>query len=260
VSGTIFPAKRGSPDRGSGSIQLFCPTCGTLLSPDDVAIDRALATCRACNSVTSVDPFGSQGVGTPATPAPMRRNRQAIPRPRHFSIRDDGRGLRIRFCWIWRKFVSPAGMCLAWNSFLIGYYWSALRTPEVRMMWFAVIWCIPHVAIGLLLVYGTLAGLLNRTVIKLTSEFLTVWHGPVPWWGNQRLPVNELERFACHKDTASGKDGGSRFFSVHARRKGGGTVELVTDLDNPAQALFIKQELERWLKINGHGVGREIHG
>ncbi len=126
-------------------------------------------------------------------------------------------------------------------------------------MWFVLIWSVPFIAIGLLLVYATLAGLLNRTVIKVTSEFLTVWHGPVPWWGNRRLRVDELDRLYCDKDTTSGKDRGSRFFSVNALTKGASKVDLVTDLDNPTEALFIKQELERWLKIDDHGVGREVH-
>jgi len=35
-------------------------------------------------------------------------------------------------------------------------------------------------------------------------------------------------------------------------------VDLVTELDH-AQASFIKQELERWLKIDDHSPGRENH-
>src|SRR5262249_20227192 len=155
--------------------------CGTLFQPGDLSVDRGLATCRACRSVTSLDQLGPPVSGTTAPPRPVRRNRRAFPRPRHFSVRDDGSSLRIRFWWIWRSFTKAACICLLWNSFLVGWYWSALRTPETRIMWFAVVWCLPHVAIGLLLVYATLAGLLNRTVIKVTSEFLTVWHGPVPW-------------------------------------------------------------------------------
>src|SRR5438874_2257381 len=153
-------------------------------------------------------------------PSPKRRNRQEIPRPRHFSVRHDGTGLRIRVRWIRRRFATAAGICLFWNSGQVLWYWSALRTPEPRIMWFAMIWGIPFVAIGLLLLYATLAGLLNCTVIKVTPEFLTVWHGPVPWWGNRRLPVNELERLYCAKDTTSEKDRRTRYYCVNALTKG----------------------------------------
>ena len=123
---------------------------------------------------------GSPGFGTPTAPRPVRRNRREIPRPSHYSVRDDGRSLRIRFRWIWHRFTNAACFCVVWTGFLVLWYWGALRNPETRIMWFAIVWSIPFVAVGLLLVYATLAGLLNRTVIKVTSELLTVRHGPVP--------------------------------------------------------------------------------
>jgi hypothetical protein len=238
-------------------MSLLCPICGTALAPDDISVARAVATCSACGAVTSVDRFGSRGSGTRAAPAPARRNRRAVPRPDHFSVRDDGSRLRIRFCWIWRRFTGPAMMCFLWSGFLVGWYWSALRT-ERPMMWISLIFTIPHTAVGLLLVYGTLAGLLNQTVITVTSEFLTVRNGPVPWWGNRRVPTDELERLYCCKESDSAERGWEDcVYGVTALTKGADKVELVTDLDGD-QALFIQQELERWLKIGAHGVGAQL--
>jgi hypothetical protein len=189
---------------------------------------------------------------------PIRRNRQGIPRPPHYSVKDDGRVLRISNRWIWCKFIGPAMMCLAWNGFVVFGYWCALRTGG-RIMWLPIIVLIPHAGIGVLLVYATLAGLLNRTVIKVTSEFLTVRNGPVPWWGNRRLPIDELERLYCEKDTDPEKQGWTYVYGVHALTKAASKVDLVTELER-AQALFIKQELDRWLNSEDHGVGGEIHG
>jgi hypothetical protein len=110
------------------------------------------------------------------------------------------------------------------------------------------------VAIGLFFVYATLAILLNRTIIKVTSEFITVRHGPLPWWGNRSLPIDELEELYCYKHTR--RDSVSVWYSVNALTKGAKKVDLVTDLHNVAEALFIKQELKRWLKIDDDGVGR----
>jgi hypothetical protein len=183
-----------------------------------------------------------------------RRVRQLIPRPDHISIKDNGSSLRIRFRWVWRKFAGPAAMCLAWNAFVTAWYWGALRAEEVRIMWFAIVWGVPFAAVGLLLVYGTLAGLLNGTVIKATPEFVTVQVGPLPWWGNQRLAVGDIDRLHWHR--AASKEGKeSSFWSVSAHTKGTGDVELVTDIDDREQAQFITQELERWLKFGDRGVG-----
>jgi hypothetical protein len=240
-------------------MQLFCPTCGTLISADDINIDRALATCRACKSVTSMDEAGSQVVAPEARSSPKRTNRREIPCPIHFSVKNDGNSLRICFWWIWGGFLNSLMFCFLWNSFVIFYYWMALRIQD-RLMWLPVVWGILHVLIGLWLVYVTLIRLLNRTVINLTSEFLTIRHVPFPWWGNTRLPVDELDRLYCHRDASLAKRGGRYFYTLNAAVKGGTTLELVKDFPNPAEPLFIKQKLERWLRMEEHSwSGLRIH-
>jgi hypothetical protein len=148
-------------------------------------------------------------------------------------------------------------MCLIWNAFVTAWYWGALRAEEDRIMWFAIVWGVPFAAVGLLLVYGTLAGLLNRTVIKATSEVITVRHGPIPWLDNHRLPVGQIERLYWHNRSDSEKGGVSSFYTISARTKEAGEVELVRDIDDRVQAQFITQKLEQWLKIGDRAVGEK---
>jgi hypothetical protein len=233
-------------------MQLFCPTCGTPISADDIKIDRAVGTCRVCKSVTSVDQFGSKAEVTGAPSSPKGRNRPEIPRPNHFSVEDDGSSLRISFRWIWHRFKGAAAMCFVWNCFVAGCFWMVLRACPLILL--VLVFSIPSVGIGLLLVYATLAGFLNRTVIKVTSESLTIRHGPVPWWGNRSLPIDRLERLYCKKDTADSEDAGECTYCVNALTNRGDKVDLVEDLHDLAEALFIKHEIERWLKIDDGGV------
>lgn len=214
-------------------MQRPCPSCGRLVSPDDGGV------CRACRSA-GVDP---------SRPAAQRRPRRKVPRPRHFSVRDDENSLRIRYCWVWRKFTGPASMCLAWNTFVVTWYWLALRAEERSWTWVAGIFGLPHLAVGLLVVYATLAGLLNRTVIRVTRESVRVWNGPLPWCRNRTLPADQLEGLSCEKGRDAEDDRERSDYVVNARLKGGSQVELVSELYDPAQARFLRQELERWLKI-----------
>src|SRR5262249_33815987 len=186
------------------------------------------------------------------------RNRREIARPSHFSVRHHGSGLRIRFRWIWRIFPKAAVLCLCWTSFLVCWYWGALTTPEPRMMWFSIVWSVPFVAVGLLLVYATLAGLLNRTVIKAGPEFVIVRHGPVPWWGNRRRRIAELERLYCDRDTDPETDGWTHVYGVYALTKEAGKVELLSGLHS-AEGPFIKQEIHPWLHNPEHGGGGGVH-
>src|SRR5262245_22622614 len=108
---------------------------------------------RACNSVTNMNQF--------AAPQRVRRNRQEIPCPSYFRVREDGDRLRISFVWFRGGFANAAFIWFFWTSFVVGWYWGALRTPEKRIMWFAIVWGVPFAAVGLLLFYAILAVLLN---------------------------------------------------------------------------------------------------
>jgi hypothetical protein len=184
-----------------------------------------------------------------ASPSPRGRNRSATPRPRHFFVKEDSSSLRVGFRWIWFGFTRLVGICLIWNCFVVLWWWNALRRGD-RLGWLAIVFTIPHAAVGVLLVYATLAWLLNRSVVMVTSEFITVRHGPVPWFGNRRMRVDELERLSCDRDTDPKKRGGRYVYGVNAMTKGASKVDLITDLES-AQAVFIKQELERWLNRGG---------
>jgi hypothetical protein len=138
--------------------------------------------------------FDSRAVETAAPSSPKSQNEREIPRPSHFSFDDDGSTLRISFRWIWRRF-RKAVFYFAWTScvaFLC--YWVTLNG---RWWWLLVLTYMPLAAGGVFVFYMTLAALLNRTVVKVTSELLTIRHGPVPWWGNRSLPIDQLERLYC---------------------------------------------------------------
>jgi hypothetical protein len=148
-------------------------------------------------------------------------------------------------------------MCLVWNCLVVGWYWNAIGNGD-GVMWPALIITLPHGAVGLALIYLTLAAVLNRTVITVTSESITVRTGPLPWSGNRSLPSDELEHLYCDKVSDEEEGARSSSYSVKGLTKGGSEVELVTDLDTRSEALFIIQELERWLKIGGPSAGHEV--
>ena len=98
----------------------------------------------------------------------VRRTMTPVPCPEHFSVKDDGSTLRIRYWWVWSRFTGPATICLLWNGFLVGWYWNAIRDGS-RFMWLAMFITLPHAIIGLGVVYYTVAGLLKRGLATLRT-------------------------------------------------------------------------------------------
>jgi hypothetical protein len=224
-------------------MRLYCPTCGKRISPDDVDIDGTLATCRACGSVTSVRIPHLQILPTPVRPSGTRQHGREIQRPTDISVEDDGTRLVITFSCTWRRRLTETAVaCVAWNSCVVVCYGLALTNSDPYVMWPALVILTAHLLCGLMFVHLTLARHLNHTAIEVTSEFLDVRHGPVPGWAkNQTLAVDELERFYCYNKVRSSN-------CVGALTKEGSIADLVRQLPSYAQAFFIKQELESWLK------------
>jgi hypothetical protein len=223
---------------------------------DDISLDRGLAKCRACNSVTSLDEQLSTAGSAGEKPSPPKeRKRPKVPLPPHIQVDDTGSSLRIVRRWFSPGIIFLAVFCLCWDSFLVFWYTMAVKPGAPFML---KVFPILHVVVGVALTYTALAGFLNRTVIEATSEFLSVRHGPVPWPGKRTLPVEALDQLYCQEDSSSTSDGVRYSYRVNALMKGAKKVPLVTRLADRDQALFIEQELERWLHIKDRPVGGEM--
>ena len=74
---------------------------------------------------------------------------------------------------------------------------------------------------------------------------LAVKHGPFPWLGNETLSASEIKQLYAKADESS--DGEPDTFAVHAVTHIGMNVQLVSGLDSSEQALFVEQEIEKYL-------------
>lgn len=115
---------------------------------------------------------------------------------------------------------------------------------------------IVHVIVGIALTYGLFAGLLNRTEITFDRQQLSVWHGPLPWWGNRSLPLGEIRQLYT-KESNVKKNRRPTYHLFYAGRDGR-SKKLLSGLDSPDIALFIEQQLEAWLNIPDQSVPGEI--
>ena len=127
-----------------------------------------------------------------------------------------------------------------------------------QRVWFRALFATGHAAIGLGLTYGTIAGFVNRTLIRISPSQLTVGHGPLPWWGNKQLDATGIAQVYCKERVSRGRNGTSITYAVHAALRDGADAKLVDALDSPEQALYLEQEIERFLGIKDVPVRGEL--
>jgi hypothetical protein len=97
---------------------------------------------------------------------------------------------------------------------------------------------------------------INRTVISVDSELLSVHHGPMPWAGNRAVPAATVKQLYVEQKALGGSESGIRHaWDLSAVTTSGAQVRLLTGLADRATGLFIEQQVERPAD-QGRGSGR----
>ncbi len=226
-------------------MDLHCQRCGAAIDADNVNLDRLIAKCDRCNAV-----FGFAGM---IEGGANRLKPLDVPLPVRFTLEHTGDGLRISRRWFSPTAVVMIFFTLFWNGFVVAWMAGAFfsRTPSMAL--FGSL----HAAVGLFLLYTTLAGLVNTTTVQVGATALTIAHGPLPYPGKQ-LAAGDIRQLYCRQKISQGRNSRSVSYELHAVTGDGKHAKLVTGLDEPEQALFLEQEIERYLRIKDQPVRGEL--
>ena len=221
-----------------------CPSCGFQLQAGDMNLETMAARCRVCQSLIDLRP---EAAPAPVEPLP-------VPLPERVTVSSAGGELVIERRWFAWTAIFMVFFCVIWFGFLGFWYAIAFTTGLLALKLVPLL----HVAVGLFLLYTTIATLLNRTRITVGRGSLTVRHGPVPWPGRRTLATETLEQLYCEEHVNRSRNGVNVTYSVRARGKDGRLVKLATGLPERDQALYIEQQIERHLGIVNRPVSSEV--
>lgn len=250
-------------------MQLKCGQCGAPIRTADLHLDRGIAACSSCGGVQRLPgpttSNASNESGSPATHKP----KEDVPVPDRFTVEDDGQQLIIRQRWFQWGLFFLLFFAIAWDSFLVGWYWMLTSGPfagndgmpgPMKLIFF--VFPIAHVAVGVGLTYFVLAGFLNSTVIRVADGMLSVRHSPLPWRGNLDLPTDGIEQIYCQNKLSTSRDDDghtstSMQYEVHAVINGQ-KKQLLRGLHAADHALFVEQTLEKFLNLEDRPVPGEM--
>ncbi len=230
-------------------VDITCRRCGARIRADDVNIETMAANCRSCDAVFSI----AAQFALADKPAPIAR--LDVPRPRCFTVEHLDDALRIS----WRG--SKVGgiilllVTLIWNGF--AYVWISLAFSSAGHAAFALA-AIPHVLIGLWLARLSLSNLLNTTRVEASASGLSVYDTPIPASKDLSIPRDSLRQLYCVEPGNHSRRGPSGSCDLWAIKADGSSIAVLKSLADPEQALYIEQELERYLGIKDEPVDGEL--
>jgi hypothetical protein len=177
------------------------------------------------------------------------------PKPEGVDVQLDFDALNITYRWWSAKYIFLLVFCIAWDSFLVFWYSMATKGAPLIMILFPI----GHVAVGIWLTYYTIAGFVNRTVINVNRQWLSVTHGPIPWIGNKRIEIAQvMQLFAEEIRSHNNRSGLSFSYQLNTLLRDNSKLKLLAGLPSPDIALFVEQNVEDYLNIEDQPVIGEM--
>jgi predicted Zn finger-like uncharacterized protein len=224
-------------------MRLRCPECDAEIDADDVNLEQMAAKCRRCHAVFRIDGLvGGRAVKPLDTPMPDG-----------MTLEHTAAGLRITRRWFTWGTLFITAFAVFWNGFLVVTLGSAFVSGFYPIAAFASI----HILIGLGLIYWALAGFLNRTTVDVEPIELRVRHGPVPFPG-KRLEAGAVRQLYAKEHISRRRNSSSVTYELHAVTDAGRHAKLVSGLTSSEQALFLEQEIERYLRLEDRPIRGEL--
>lgn len=237
--------------------ELECRNCGAGLTESDVSERLAVVKCTHCGAMYALESTVPEA--RPATPpegAAWYDNGQRydVPMPKGFTVDDFGGRLTIARSWFSWAVIPMIFFAVFWNGFMIVWHTIALTSGA----WFMSAFGLIHTAVGVGLTYFIIASFVNTTRVSADGESVRVAHGPLPWPGNKELFAHDIEQLFVKEKVSHGKHGASFSYEVHAILTSGTSEKFLTGLKEAEQALFIEQQLEKYLDIQDRAVRGEV--
>ncbi|MCC7369991.1 MAG: hypothetical protein IT306_16310 [Chloroflexi bacterium] len=176
--------------------------------------------------------------------------------PDTLTLNYKGSGFEIVRRWFDFTTIIMTVFVIFWDGFLCLWYSMAVSAAHVDLT--ALLFPLGHLAIGVALTYRTLAGWINATRVTVDQGFISVRHGPLPWYGNKNFLGGDLKQLYSKEKISNGRSTRSATYEVHVVTNSGKTEPLVTGLDSSEQAIFIEQEIERHFHIEDAPVRGQI--
>jgi hypothetical protein len=150
-----------------------------------------------------------------------------------------------------------AFFALVWDAFLFFWYGTVIGTGAP---WIFSVFPLIHLAVGVGITYSTIAGFVNRTVVELTREELSIWFEPLPWLGEKKIKTADVKQLFCKQRFTRTKNGTRVTYQLYAVDRDDQQIKLLDGLDSPDMAKFLEQQIESWMHISDQPVVGEYAG
>ena len=217
---------------------ITCQSCAFEISPINIDPNTQFVICPSCKALFKIKRDGDSLVR-------FKPSMRSLPAKMSVKVVDDELIIAHH-----SRDVLRIGL-LGITSFLLifGLFFSELPTPMFLfnpLTWFVI-------GLG----YYALSGVVNKTVVHVNPDRVIVKSGPLPPWQNRRIDVRQITQLYVKQHIQRSNKGSTTTYKVYLTDRAERQEELVSGLEKPEQALFLEQEIERFLGIEDQAMPTE---
>jgi hypothetical protein len=165
--------------------------------------------------------------------------------PRQIFYKQEASGVKLTQRWFSWMAVMMVPFCLLLDAAVLFAY---VLVPKGDLAFAASLLLLPGVLMALGASYYVLARLVNRTVVRVRGSRLSIWHGPLPWAGNQSVAASQVKGFRCEKRILRNYAGDIwETYTLSAFLEDGRELELLHGIGSFSAAHILEQWVAGWL-------------
>jgi hypothetical protein len=234
-------------------MELTCNMCRAPVTAGGDDLSRGITRCLHCGTVFHL--AGRKGAELGVKDVQPRRLARAK-LPKKFQVEEEPGLVRISWRWFTPSLLFLTFFCIVWDGFLLLWYTAAFAFPDIPLMF--KVFPLLHVAVGVGLTYRVIAGFVNSTRVEVTRRSLSIQHGPMRWKRNRTIQGSDLKQLFCKQKVHRTNDTETYTYELLAFTRDGQTLTLLDSLEEPRQALYLEEQLERRLGIDNEPVEGEL--
>lgn len=237
---------------GEQLVDLRCENCGEIIPANGINQDQRLARCQTCDSLFSIEEmaFEKRRRGFPIFLVPDGTDVLKLPDSLEISTSwlRASRKDKLKFDFIFTTFFSLVSFVAFFAGMLAG-------------SWLFIIFCAFFVVASLILLYMFLGNLVNRTIIRVDEQFLSIRHSPLKFiaWREHKIVKTTVRQLFVreYNSNRTVNNVPQKTFGIYIQTADQKDIRILEDM-NRETSLFLEQELEEYLGIPDKQVPGEI--
>lgn len=239
-------------------MKIYCESCGSEIPAANINLQDRVAKCESCNNIFSISKL-LDGMAPPrqasSEASPSYYTKAELELPKGISVDQDYEGLKITRKWFNLTTIFLTFFCLFWDGFMVMWFSISISTGAYEMAAFGSI----HAIVGICLTYWCIASYVNNTTITASSYLIKIQHAPLPFPGSKEYNIAQLEQVYTKERVVRGKNGTSYYYDLYII-DGNKHTKVLPNLTSKEQALYIEQEIEKYLGIEDQYVPGSVTG